>query len=104
MKRELVMRASELFCIHPRDLVSDHRFGFLMPARFALYKALRLRGWSFLRIGALMGKDHSTIIHGVKRADYMMERDALYAEKVNELATANFYTPLTEKELTDCGL
>jgi chromosomal replication initiator protein len=87
MKKEIINKCAELFDVHPRDLVSDARFGFLIPARFALYKALHLRGWSYARIGrGLGGRDHATIIHGVNRANYMMERDPAYAQKVEILA------------------
>lgn len=87
MKREIINKCAELFDIHPRDLVSNARFGFLMPARFALYKALHMRGWAYSRIGkCLDGRDHTTIIHGVDRATYMMERDPAYAQKVQILA------------------
>jgi hypothetical protein len=85
IKARLLNKASELFDIHKRDLNSRVRFAFIMPARFAMYKALRERAWSYPRIGRLFEKDHSTIIHGVKRAEYLMERDASYAAKVNEL-------------------
>lgn len=80
MKKELINECARLFDVHPRDLVGDSRLGFLMPARFALYKALRLRGWSYSAIGkAVGGRDHSTVMYGVKRAEYMMERDESYA-------------------------
>jgi len=72
-----------------------------MPARFAMYKTLRERGWSYPRIGKLFGgKDHSTIIHGVRRADYMIEKDADYAAKVKAL-TETRLTPaaLTKEEV-----
>lgn len=85
IKARLLNKASELFDVHKRDLNSRVRYGFIMPARFAMYKALRERGWSYPRIGKLFDKDHSTIIHGVKRAEYLMERDASYAAKIDEL-------------------
>lgn len=87
IKIRLLNKASELFDIHKRDLDSDIRFAFIMPARFAMYKALRERGWSYPRIGKLFGKDHSTIMYGVSRADYMIERDEEYAAQVLHLAS-----------------
>lgn len=87
MKKEIINKCAELFDVHPRDLVSDARFGFLIPARFALYKALRLRGWTASMIGrAIGGRDHKTILHGIKRAEYMIERDPDYADAVQHLA------------------
>lgn len=103
MKTEFILKASEMFDVHPRDLVGDPRFGFLIPARFAVYKALKLRGWSYAAIGRLMNRDHSTVIHGVTRADYMMERDSCYAAKVQELSdykpvVVNYVEPEPEPE------
>jgi chromosomal replication initiator protein len=87
VKKEIINKCAELFDVHPRDLVSDARFGFLIPARFALYKTLHMRGWSYSRIGReLGGRDHATVIHGVNRADYMMEKDPDYTRKVELLA------------------
>ena len=86
LKSDFVNAAAEMFCVHPRDLVSHYRFDFLMMPRFALYKALRMRGWSYPEIGRLLNRDHSTIIYGVGRAEWKMERDADYAAKVKTLA------------------
>lgn len=102
MKKEIINKCAELFDVHPRDLVSDARFGFLMPARFALYKALHLRGWAYARIGRwLGGRDHTTIIHGVNRATYMMERDPDYEQKVIQLATMSLLPPPLPDDLVD---
>lgn len=87
MKHEIINECARLFGVHSRDLVSDARFGFIIPARFALYKALRLRGWSTAKIGrAIGGRDHSTVLHGIKRAEHMMERDPHFAAIVQQLA------------------
>ena len=51
IKARLLNKASELFDVHKRDLNSRVRFAFIMPARFAMYKALRERNWSYPRIG-----------------------------------------------------
>lgn len=82
---DVIDKASELFCVHRRDIAGPYRYGFLMPARFALCKALRERGLSYPHIGRIMNRDHSTIIHAVERAEYTMERDSGYAEKVQTL-------------------
>lgn len=87
MKQEIINECARLFDVHPRDLVGNTRFGFLIPARFALYKALRMRAWSTSMIGrAIGGRDHSTILHGLKRAEYMMDRDPHFADAVRHLA------------------
>lgn len=102
INQKLLDACQELFDVHPRDLVSDARFGFLMPARFALYKSMHMRGLAYAEIGRRCGnRDHSTIIHGVRRADYFMERDPEYARKVNVLATLNLLPPPLPEGLAD---
>ena len=83
---EVIDKASELFCVHRRDIIGPYRYNFLMPARFALCKALRMRGLSFPHIGRIMNRDHTTIIYAVERAGNTMERDPAYAKKVQTLA------------------
>lgn len=103
MKRELVAKCSEMFDVHPRDLLGPARFGFLIPARFALYKAMRIRGWSFAQIGRFMNRDHSTVIHGVARAEYIMARDEQYREKVQELVEFRI-APIEQDETVDADV
>ena len=106
VKSDFIKKAGELFYIQPRDLVGSARFSFLLPARFAAYKALRLRGWSYPMIGKLMNRDHSSIIHGVKRADYMMEKDPDFADKVKQLTeyrTEAVVLPYVEPEVEENG-
>ena len=89
LKSDFVNAAAEMFCIHPRDLVGPYRYQFLLPARFALSKALRLRGWTLPAIGRLVNRDHTTIIYQIERADYYMERDAGFAAKIQALVDLN---------------
>lgn len=86
-KQPIVLRCAEMFSIHPRDLVGDFRFKFLMPAKFALRMALRLQGVSYPKIGKLVGRDHSSIIYSVDQAKWYMGKDAEYRDKILELAT-----------------
>lgn len=87
---DLINTAADMFNVHPRDLVGPYRFKFLMLPRFALYKALRLRGWTYPRIGRALSRDHSTIIYGAERADYYAERDAEYADKIRQLVELKY--------------
>jgi chromosomal replication initiator protein len=96
---DFIVAAAETFNVHPRDLASHYKFDFLMRPRFALYKALRLRGWSYPQIGRALKRDHTTIIYGVSRADYYMERDAEYAEKIHRLAAMRIEHPPVEELL-----
>ena len=83
---DYVKAAAEMFCVHPRDLTGPYKFQFLLLPRFALSKALRMRGWTLPRIARLVNRDHTTVMYQIKQAELHMSRDAGYAAKVNALA------------------
>lgn len=83
---EVLHEASRLFKVHHRDILSKAKFDFILPARFALYKALHLRGNSYSQIGRWFDRDHTTVRHGVLRANEMMKQDINYFTKVSLLA------------------
>lgn len=87
MKDEILREAFRLFGIAPKDICGKSRHAFLLPVRFACYKAMRERGWSFPMIGRAMKRHHTSIMHGVDRAEYMASRNPRYAEKVHRLCT-----------------
>lgn len=102
IKTKIVKRASELFDVHPRDIAGGARYKFIMPARFAVWKALKDRGWSYVRIGRMFDRDHSTILHGVRKANYLAERDFTYAQQIEELTNMRFVTSaITQEELEE---
>jgi chromosomal replication initiation ATPase DnaA len=86
MKKELVDKCAEIFMIPSELILGRKHRKYISPARFALYKALRMRGWTYPQIGEFLGRDHATVIYGVRRAEYMMGRDPRYAEKVEAIA------------------
>lgn len=75
------------------DILADKRKTALVRVRFALYMALWLRMEfvkkvpSVVAVGRRMGRDHSTVFHGIKRATEMMETDADFMEMVVHFAT-----------------
>lgn len=83
--QEVVDAVAEEFMIHKRDLLGRYRFQFLLPGRFALYKILWLRGNSYADIGRWMDRDHTSIIHGCRRADYMLDKHQWYRTKVDNV-------------------
>ena len=85
-KETLINETCKLFKVHQRDLLGDYRFKFLMPARFALAKALRMRGWSYPQIAKAIGSHHTTALYRVREAEYRMTRDPKFAKKVHHLA------------------
>lgn len=87
MKTEIINYCAELFDVPAADIMSRRRIKPIAQARFALYAALRQRGWSYPRIGMFIGRDHATVLHGVRKAEWLMERHRSYEEKVEALAT-----------------
>lgn len=49
-------------------IMSRRRTDRISRARFQVYRRLRDLGWNLSEIGRQMGRDHSTITHGLKRA------------------------------------
>ena len=63
--------------VTPRDITSHFRDKNLVAARHELFWRLRTeRNYSFPRIAMLLGRDHSSVIHGFKR----------HAEKLGQAA------------------
>lgn len=84
---DLIKEVSRDFDILPADLLGKSQRQDYIPARFALYAVLRRLGMPVTRIGSVCGgRDHKTIRYGVERAEWMMERDSIYREKIERLA------------------
>jgi len=49
-----------------RDVMGPDRHRYIIMARFKCYRALRQRGLSYPQIGAIMNRDHTAIIHGIR--------------------------------------
>lgn len=92
IKELILKRAKELFGVRPEDIVGPSRYSLYIPARFAVCTALSRRGWSYPQIGRFLGgRDHSSIIHAVRRAEYMESRDPEYASKIQELVNLSVH-------------
>ena len=92
LAKDIVLVGSEMFNIHPDVIYGDNRTAFICRARFGIYMALHLRGASKTQVGRVMRRDHSTIIHGLERAERLMERDSAFKRVVNDLV--NMYVDL----------
>ena len=68
--RRLISHAADRLEIPAQDVVSSRRNKRLIYARSMVAVVLKERGWSYPRIGAALGgRDHTTIIHSVERAE-----------------------------------
>lgn len=82
----IVRRAAEMHKLPVAELIGPSRNRYYAEARFAVMLALRQRGLSTTRIGYLLGdRDHSSVIHGCRRAKAMCDAEPGYADIVAEL-------------------
>ena len=68
LKSAAISRAAEHHGVTVAEIKGRSRLGHVVAARQDVFLALREAGWSFPRIGRAMGRDHSTVMHGVARA------------------------------------
>lgn len=83
---DLIAEAARIFYITQEDITGPSRKKIFTKPRFALMKALHLRGWSIAKIGRQLAKDHTTIMHGLSRANILMETDKRFRLRVDYLA------------------
>lgn len=89
---DLVAAVANEFHMDAQDVIGTKRFKYIMRARFALYKVLHVRGMSLSNIGRVCGgRDHTTIIHGLKQADEWMRRDPIYKEIIERVSVLKAY-------------
>lgn len=97
---DLIVEVSKAFGIPPMELLGESRQRKYMPARFALYTVLKNRGMSLTRIGTICsGRDHKTIMHGIDRAKWMMERDTSYKERIERITKLNVNLTMTHNRM-----
>ena len=100
--REVVACAAWLFGTTPRDILQPSKHQAHVDARWAVMKALSFRGSSRSSIGRLLGKDHSTVIHGIRRAEQVMAVDYAFADKVATLVALRDGEFLSQKRMAAC--
>lgn len=82
---DLVTAACATFDATYADVMSERRSSNALNARFAIYYLSKeLTPHSLTTIGATLKKDHSTVIHGLRKAQALMEKDRDFAAKVEE--------------------
>lgn len=74
---------SELSGISQRDILGTSRAQEIMRARQLLYAVLRGVGWSYPRIGKFVGRDHTSVMSGVKQVPEQAVREILDLAKVD---------------------
>jgi hypothetical protein len=81
---------AEIFRVPKMALIGAGRARRLALPRFAFYRAVRdTLGLSLPAIGRAMGgRDHTSVIHGLRRADEFLKRDPDFAQRFISLQEA----------------
>ena len=85
---DLVTRAAAATGICQSRIHSEGRTIRIVRIRWAIFQVLRQRGWSLHEIGDVFGKDHGTVINGLKKSKALLESDPTYRALVAHLTTA----------------
>lgn len=86
----IIRSAAKLHDVEPAVMIGPSRRRTVAAARsLAMYLARRLTGHSLQAIGAACGgRDHSTVLHGVRVCTARIARDPSFSAEVERLATA----------------
>ncbi len=85
---EMIIDAvSKLFRVNKDDITSKRKTKeIVIPRQISIYLCKNLTELSFNKIGDCFGgKDHSTVMHAVKKVEYYIENDPFIKEKVETL-------------------
>ena len=82
---EIQKKVSSYYNIRIDDLISSRRIRtFARPRQIAMYLSKKLTTRSLPEIGRKFGgRDHTTVIHAVKKIDELKENDSKFDEDVN---------------------
>lgn len=84
--RDIIERAADLTGIPASDITGPRRHAAICRVRWAVMAALRDKGLSLPQVGARLGRrDHTTIMHGLARAEAMARDDFGFRKLVREL-------------------
>ncbi|WP_435170791.1 helix-turn-helix domain-containing protein [Falsirhodobacter sp. 1013] len=73
----LADEVAEAYHIDRADLLGDQRARLWSDARQHLYLLAKERfGWSTTRIGQMVNRDHTTVVHGIQQARARIAREA----------------------------
>lgn len=84
-KDEFLRQAASQNGCSVKEILSQRRESHIVRVRWACYLALINRGKSYPQAGLIMNRDHTTIIHGVKKARELIETDASFRAIVDAL-------------------
>ncbi len=98
--RRLVQAAAAEFGITPMQLLSYRRArAYVVPRHVVMHIAIVRMGHSLARVGRVLGRDHSTVFHGLHVMAARVAADPAFAARVERVAQAAI--PATPEEITD---
>lgn len=84
---DVIRIVSETMLVHPRDIVSRARYGFVIEARAVCAKVMRDAGMSYPQIARRLGaSDHTSAMHWVRRYDATAPKRPLMQEAARKAA------------------
>lgn len=66
--KQIIARMAILHDVEVDEIVGPSRMRHICEARWAVMREMRNRGLSLGRIGQLLNRDHTTVMHGLRRA------------------------------------
>lgn len=85
----IVRRVAEAFGVTAKDVLGPSRLRSVMvPRQVAIYLVRELCGLSLPRIGAVFGRDHTTVLHALRKVTADMATDETLSGRVRHLRSA----------------
>lgn len=83
----VVTTAANMAGVSVAELLGNRRYRRLVEARWAVMVVYSAAGWSMARIGRMMGgRDHTTIMSGLRQAEQLRRDDGQFAALVARLS------------------
>lgn len=83
--KSLIRSVSEEFDVDQNLLLGKRRVGFVVEARNSLYYlGYRNTAHTTVSLGNYLDRDHTTILHGLKKCKALMDKNNSYAYKVEQ--------------------
>tara|TARA_R100001510_G_C7642458_1_gene200038 strand:- start:414 stop:755 length:342 start_codon:yes stop_codon:yes gene_type:complete len=87
------------------DVESPRRHKDIVEARFIFFDILRSEKYGLAKIGASVGRDHASVLHGVRQVQYWSKTEKEFNEKYdlveklyrNAPSEVNFVVPKNEE-------
>jgi chromosomal replication initiation ATPase DnaA len=86
LHERLIERATAEWDVSWGEVIGSIKEQRIVLARQAVMFALHAAGFSSTQIGKALGREHTTVLHGIKAARRRMDADAGYRRKVDAMA------------------